>query len=129
MLTKTDIRNKTNAVTYTRGLDIYRAGKINDFTVEEENRFDSIKAEVKGSVRNRYEVSAVYDVENDMIEDTYCDCPAFSGYNGICKHCVAVLLEYTEYVKRQDKAVAVVLKKEESLAKLQSLKGLKNHLK
>ncbi|MDF2804022.1 MAG: Superfamily helicase, family, partial [Anaerocolumna sp.] len=126
MLTKTDIRNKTNAVTYTRGLDIYRAGKINDFTVEEENRFDSIKAEVKGSGRNRYEVSAVYDVENDMIEDTYCDCPAFSGYNGICKHCVAVLLEYTEYVKRQDKAVAVVLKKEESLAKLQSLKGLKN---
>lgn len=126
MLTKTDIRNKTNAITYTRGLDIYRAGKIKTFYVEEENTFDSITAEVKGSGRNSYDVSAVFDVENDRIEDIDCQCPAFSDNTGICKHCVAVLLEYTEHIKRQDKMNSFYYKQEESLAKLQALKGLKN---
>ncbi len=27
-------------------------------------------------------------------KEAYCDCPAFRSYSGICKHCVAVLLEY-----------------------------------
>ena len=32
--------------------------------------------------------------EADRVKEVYCDCPAFRSYSGICKHCVAVLLEY-----------------------------------
>lgn len=99
MLTKSDIRRKANSNVYSKGMDIFMSERIQKFTVEEEI-FDYIEAQVKGSGRNRYEVSVVYDVERDAIEDIYCECPAFSGYSGICKHCVAVLLEYIEYVER-----------------------------
>ena len=47
-----------------------------------------------GSVRNVYNTGFQYDTEADRIKEAYCDCPAFRSYSGICKHCVAVLLEY-----------------------------------
>ncbi len=41
-----------------------------------------------------YNIGFQYDTEADCIKKVYCDCPAFRSYSGICKHCVAVLLEY-----------------------------------
>ena len=55
---------------------------------------DKISAAVKGSGRNVYNTGFQYDTEADRIKEAYCDCPAFRSYSGICKHCVAVLLEY-----------------------------------
>jgi hypothetical protein len=124
MLTKSLIRNKANAITYSKGVDIYCSNHIQKFSVEEEGDYDYIKALVKGSGRNRYEVSVVYDVVEELIEDIHCECPAFAGYSGICKHCVAVLLEYIDYENRQETIHEAVLKQEASLAKLQTMKGL-----
>ena len=36
-----------------------------------------------------------------MITVISCDGPAFAEYSGICKHCVAELLEYQDYCYRQ----------------------------
>lgn len=124
MLTKSDIRRKTNTTAYSRGMDIFLANSILEFTVEEDIEFDYIKAGVKGSGRNNYEVSIVYDIKEDEVEDIYCECPAFYNYSGICKHCVAVLLEYIDYEERNNAIEVFVRKRAENLAKLQPMRGL-----
>lgn len=129
MLTKQDIKRKANAITYTRGMEIYRSNHVKKYSVEVEEDYDYINGVVKGSGRNQYTVSVVYDVEGDTIEDINCQCPAFSSYGGICKHCVAVLLEYADYVSRQDALAKFTSKKEENLAKLKGLKGMPGQMK
>ena len=56
---------------------------------------------VQGSGRKSYQVEVTYDRILDELEDCYCECPAFYSYEGICKHCVAVLLEAEHYQFRQ----------------------------
>ena len=95
MLKRTAIRALCNTTAYQRGLDIYRTGKrIQSLDIKSEGAVDKISAAVKGSGRNVYNTGFQYDTEVDRIKEAYCDCPAFRSYSGICKHCVAVLLEY-----------------------------------
>lgn len=95
MLKRTAIRALCNTTAYQRGLDIYRTGKrIQSLDIKSEGAVDKISAAVKGSGRNVYNTGFQYDTEADRIKEAYCDCPAFRSYSGICKHCVAVLLEY-----------------------------------
>ena len=95
MLKRTAIRALCNTTAYQRGLDIYRTGKrIQSLDIKSEGAVDKISAAVKGSGRNVYNTGFQYDTEADRIKKAYCDCPAFRSYSGICKHCVAVLLEY-----------------------------------
>ena len=95
MLKRTAIRALCNTTAYQRGLDIYRTGKrIQSLNIKPEGAVDKISAAVKGSGRNVYNTGFQYDKEADRIKKVYCDCPAFRSYSGICKHCVAVLLEY-----------------------------------
>lgn len=58
---------------------------------------DEIVASVKGSGRNIYEVDVSIDTENDEVDTCYCECRAYAEYGGLCKHCVAVLLQYNDY--------------------------------
>ena len=95
MLKRAAIRALCNTTAYQRGLDIYRTGKrIQSLDIKSEGAVDKISAAVKGSGRNVYNTGFQYDTEADRIKEAYCDCPAFRSYSGICKHCVAVLLEY-----------------------------------
>ena len=95
MLKRTAIRALCNTTAYQSGLDIYRTGKrIQSLDIKSEGAVDKISAAVKGSGRNVYNTGFQYDTEADRIKEAYCDCPAFRSYSGICKHCVAVLLEY-----------------------------------
>ena len=56
-----------------------------------------IDALVRGSDRRYYDVSLTYNERTDQLEEEFCECPAFSNYDGICKHCVAVLREYMNH--------------------------------
>ena len=95
MLKRTAIRALCNTTAYQSGLDIYRTGKrIQSLDIKSEGAVDKISAAVKESGRNVYNTGFQYDTEADRIKEAYCDCPAFRSYSGICKHCVAVLLEY-----------------------------------
>lgn len=124
MLTKSDIRKAANTASYSKGVDIFLSNRIEEFTVEEDGAFDDIRAVVKGSGRNRYDVDVVYDLENDRMEDISCACPAFSKYSGICKHCVAVMLKYLGHIETKRAGMEKEYKKETSLARLQALKGM-----
>ncbi len=94
MLSLSRIRKESGASTYLKGADVYRVKNILSFDLTENDDVDIIWAEVKGSGRHIYDVRLKYNVETDEFEETHCDCPAFSSYPGICKHCVAVLMEY-----------------------------------
>lgn len=87
---------------YERGEDLYLSAKVYDFSVEEaadEEDVDFVRADVKGSGRKRYEVELKYDRIRDTLTESYCSCPAFYSYSGICKHCVAVALKYLDFQK------------------------------
>lgn len=127
MLNKSDIKKKAGATVYSRGVEIYHSNKIKEFSVENADGYAYINAMVKGSGRNRYVVNATYDIVDDKLDETYCDCPAFSSYNGICKHCVAILLEYVDHVDTEDRLFAIKEQKAEFLAKLETMKGFKGH--
>lgn len=124
MINRTYIRTLANSASYTKGMDLYRQDKVMGYSVEEgEDGCDYIEAVVKGSGRNRYQVSLQYDREEEQLEDVNCECPAFFSYSGICKHCVAVLLEYADDVARHKAIEEYAQKQERSLEKLQELKG------
>ena len=55
-----------------------------------------ISGDVRGSSRNFYRVSLSVDEEYSEIIDSYCECPAYESHVGICKHCVALALQYIQ---------------------------------
>ena len=115
MITNALIKYMAGTAVYARGQNIYLEGKVLDMDVQDCGASDEIIASVKGSGRNIYEVDVSVDKENGAIDSFYCDCPAYGEYDGLCKHCVAVLLEYkerAEYSQIDDK-------------KLDNLKGIK----
>lgn len=104
MLDKKEIKRLTNSVTYYRGQELFYDDSVESFEVDDEDKFEiKIRARVKGSGRKSYQVKVTYDKMTDDLEDCYCECPAFYSYDGICKHCVAVLLEAEHYQFRQQK--------------------------
>lgn len=87
---------------YFKGMQIYNGGKILDVSVDEAVEEDYVEAFVKGSGTNIYQVTLRYDLENDDVDYVECDCPAYYNYDGVCKHCVAVILAYIDYKNETD---------------------------
>ncbi len=102
MLNKKEIRRLTNSVTYNRGQELFYNDGVETFEADDQDPYEiRIRARVQGSGRKHYQVEMTYDRMIDDLEDCYCECPAFYSYEGICKHCVAVLLEAEHYQFRQ----------------------------
>ena len=102
MITKQQIKSLSNSRFYERGRQIYNSGwMVERFSVEKDGELDYIEALVTGSRNNTYNVNVTYNTAAEQVEDIDCDCPAYAEYSGICKHCVAVLLEYEDYCDRQ----------------------------
>jgi len=57
-----------------------------------------ISGKVCGNYREFYHVSLTLNTENPdyEIEDYKCNCAAYRKYIGMCKHCIALGLEYIE---------------------------------
>ena len=126
MTFKEQIKKLANSKAYSRGLEIYNKGKILRFQAEENNREEMVlEALVKGSGQNRYSVYLIWDTVRDEMVEADCECPAFREYEGICKHCVAVLLQY--YSDSRVKAYREKLEQEKREKLLQKGSGAKNH--
>ena len=96
MLTRTQIRNLTHASFYARGLDLYLEDQVCQLSIREASFVDRVKAQVKGSGSKVYETAFSYDTAREHLENCSCNCPAFSNYDGLCKHLVASLLKYVD---------------------------------
>lgn len=98
-----DIRKWTRPVSYERGKRIYMEGRVLSCEVRtSEDGAEVISANVKGSGRNVYLSEIELNPKDNMIQDYYCECPAYDAYPSLCKHCVAALLKYQE-IKSQEK--------------------------
>ena len=103
MITREQIR-KLAGYSYSRGVDIWRQGKIRRFQIKTTKKGRQIQADVKGSGRNLYDVRILLDEEEDSVQEAWCDCPAFYSYEGLCKHCTAVEEEHmslSEFLKQR----------------------------
>ena len=100
MLSRTDIRRECHRVTFGRGEELQQRGAVRRLTWEKkkEDGFDVVQldATVSGSGEKLYEVKIKIDEDYREILGYECECPAFYSYAGMCKHCVAVLLDYLE---------------------------------
>ena len=89
MITKADIKQETNSVSYNRGKKIYEEQKVHAFQVQEMKdifgyQLHKITAVVDGSGKNMYCVSVSVDEEMSEIMEDDCDCPAHEQYWGLC---------------------------------------------
>ena len=125
---KREILNNTTDAVYCRGTAIYKKNGVVDFHVGEDEYNDAcdyIEATVKGSGRNYYDVYLTIE-DGETIIDSNCTCPAYDSYPYLCKHCVAVALEYIDYEKHNKIVMEEHNRRLESLEKLSMIqKGMK----
>lgn len=101
MITKATIKKYTTSTTFSRGTQIQTYSEFYDFNTNViystyGDQLCEISAVVEGSHYNDYNVEITVNETTSEIIDYYCECPAYDTYEGLCKHCVAVLLEYLE---------------------------------
>lgn len=102
MLLVNTIRRECFSATYQKGANIYLSDKIENQSIEKENRSSKIRADVIGSGRQKYKTSVTISDDDDITEYS-CTCPAYSSYFGMCKHCVALALSYRGYQLAKEK--------------------------
>ena len=95
MLAIQTIRDESLSSAYQKGRDLFVRNLLLDVTIEPDADDENmvIEGKVKGSGRKWYQVSLTID-EEDEILDSWCQCPAYENYWGMCKHCVALALYY-----------------------------------
>lgn len=93
VLNKQIIQEITGTTIYNRGLELFLQNKVLSFKSKEQNEEIYMSAFVQGSGNKKYEVELTYNTFYEDLSECFCDCPAFYNYDGICKHCAAVLLE------------------------------------
>lgn len=126
MFSRTEIKYMAGAGAYSKGVDLYASDRVTQFTVEEDETYDFIFAQVKGSGKNYYNVTFSLNKEDETMEDSFCECRAYAKYSGFCEHCVAVLLEYNDYLDRKNTIEAYAQKQTASLQKLGEIqKGMR----
>lgn len=103
MFTENDIRNEAERlVTFQKGQNLFRNGSVLDMDIEkyEEDGEYYVSGIVQGSYANEYDTWILVNERTDELEDYACNCPAFLSYGGMCKHCVALALEFLNQEKK-----------------------------
>ena len=102
MLSKTEIRSCAYDTVYRRGVQYQEQGRVKPISVtqRESKKYKKpellVDADVKGSSGKTYHASILISVDDDSILNYDCSCPY--TYSGMCKHCVALALEYREQI-------------------------------
>lgn len=98
MLTEDHVRELCYPQTFQRALGILTSpSKLRGLHAENAFGDTVLSAQCRGSSsRDSYQVEAViaHADGDDEIVDYVCSCPAHSIYEGMCKHCVALVLAY-----------------------------------
>lgn len=83
--------------TYQKGADYCRNNRANVKKMPD----GEIVGMVSGSEGNQYMVRLRYTQDQTNLEHYQCECPAFHTYGGICKHIIAVVLQYQKSMTQQ----------------------------
>jgi SNF2 family DNA or RNA helicase len=93
-ITKNYIKDlAANSATYFRGIHYAETNRVKNISISDADAsgISHIKADVIGS-GNSYNIDIDVDNFLNEIEEFSCSCPAFSEYDGACKHIIATLL-------------------------------------
>ena len=119
MLTLSDIRDTASSRIYRKGLELqsYKLVKNFEYSIFEESD-NSVVADMQGELcgdfDTDYTVSAVVDESYSEVREWRCSCE--ESWDGMCSHCVALLVEYLQ--KRKAKEVLEIKwKKKEGFSK------------
>lgn len=101
MIDEQDIKNEVRPQTYQRGQLIFQCQGVKDLRIDVGEDADGyliteVGGNVRGSCRDYYEVNLSIDEEYSEIIDCCCKCPAFESVMQMCKHCVALGLQYIQ---------------------------------
>lgn len=88
--------------TYSHGMELYRFGDAEVIDVRREAGFADIGGVVLGPHADKYAVVVIVDEQESTIVEYACECPAHRKYDGMCKHAVALVLEYLDLVSPTD---------------------------
>lgn len=107
MLTLLDIKKITYEKAYRKGQDLQRMGYVKDFEYSIYNNNDVTVADVEARVVDGedtiFRTSVTIDEEYGDISEYRCSCDETFRFEGLCRHCVAVISEYLQ--KRKVKEV------------------------
>lgn len=101
MIEKRDIKSEVRGQIFQRGQLIFQCQGVKDVKIstekdKEDYDITHITGHVRGSSRNFYDVSLLADEDYKEIVEYKCECTAYHTYQGMCKHCVALALQYIE---------------------------------
>lgn len=130
MFSVSDIREEAFPEAYRNGKMLYETGSVSEFSYDlylsEDLPMAEMSAKVQGQAQNVYQVKAIVDEEFGCVSSVGCDCDAFFEYDGMCRHCVAILFAYVN--RRQPKEIAQVknqaLKKELTENEDENMQGM-----
>ena len=100
MITEKAIASQCNQRSFTRGRAIASSDRN---ILTKQVRYDAEESVVSAFVASssgwddRYRTSVILDEEADEVLDYSCTCPAFREYAGMCKHCVALTLAFSQH--------------------------------
>ena len=98
MFSVSDLKESVYPATYRKGKELYEAGSVFDFSYEiyltDGMPNADITAKVRGFSEPYYKVTLTVDEEFADVTECKCNCAAFYNYEGLCKHCTAVLFQY-----------------------------------
>ena len=94
--------------TYERGRDLYRFGSARIVDISREAGFADVGGIVAGSRGGEYHATVIIDEQEEKVVDSSCSCPASDSYKGMCKHAIALSLEYLDLVSPSDAPAAVM---------------------
>lgn len=127
-ITENLIKNYTDEITYKRGNEYYKSGKVINLEVSSEpNKYFMFKvyrlsAWVESSDYDEYNVEIVFNDKSGFM-NFKCDCqPFYEGYKrkGLCKHIVAVLIKYARDYNVKNVKATNTLKVEKLVRDLKS---------
>jgi SNF2 family DNA or RNA helicase len=127
-ITENLIKNYADDITYRRGMEYYKAGRVIDIGVEVEQNRDyrfkvyNIDAWVESADLDEYNVQIVFNDKSGFM-NFQCDCQSFyDGHKrqGVCKHIVSVLLKYANEYEEKPARPSSSIKVDKLLRELKS---------
>ncbi|OZG59158.1 helicase [Bifidobacterium tissieri] len=85
---------------FYRAYNVITSGRMHDLHCDADADGDTvISALVRSNASGRgdYEVHATIDENDHELVDSACTCPAYGVYSGICKHVIALIMQYNDH--------------------------------
>lgn len=83
---------------FYRAYDVIESGRIHDFTCTPGSEGTRLAASVEAADQyaDDYEVETLVDENHGQILDSNCTCPAYGRYGSLCKHVIALIMQYND---------------------------------